>query len=123
MIDLNLHSIISFVFDCPTVIIITYTGPPVILFSLSHQTPKESSVHCTVNGGKPSSYLHNIMLIKNESTVIQAQGDHLSYNISLDMFGVYTCIVESLHSTDNKTLLIPEKGKQKFCLSRLHKQC
>ena len=82
-----------------------------IHFSVSQSTPEGSSLECSVDGGNPSSYHHNITLVKNGTIVIIVRGDHLSYNVS-NMFGVYTCVVESLHSTNNKTLLIPERGNQ-----------
>ena len=80
-------------------------------FSVSQSTSEGSSLECSVGGGNPSSYHHNIKLVKNGSIVMIVRGDHLSYNVS-NMFGVYTCVVESLHSTNNKTLLIPERGNQ-----------
>ena len=74
-----------------------------------------SSLECTVEGGNPDTdlYNHTVWLIKNNKTVYQTYGHKMSYNINMSGhagFGVYTCFVESLHSTLNASLLIPERG-------------
>ena len=82
--------------------------PPLVELSLAQSLPESSFLVCSAKGGSPESYQHNILLTRNE-TLSHTLGDHISYNLS-DVFGVYTCIVESLLSTTSKTILFPQRG-------------
>ena len=92
-------------------VVYLYAGSTVV--SMMLYSP--STIECTVDGGNPNTHNHMIWLIKNNKTIFQTYGCKLSYNIDVNVsghavFGVYTCFVESLHSSHSASLLIPERG-------------
>ena len=103
------------------VLSINFSGSPTVSVNEVFNPLMGSSVECTVEGGNPNTdlYNHTIWLIKNNKPVYQTYGHHLSYNVSMSgraVFGVYTCFVESLHSSHSTSLLIPERGNSCFTL-------
>ena len=68
---------------------------------------------CTADNGIPDA--HNLTWIKNGRTLASGRGKSLTYNIlysSQDPYGMYTCLVESLYSTEMTSILIQEKGTE-----------
>ena len=72
----------------------------------------DETVHikCSAEDGNPD--LYNLTLFKNNiQLVFSTQTNSLTYSAK-GAFGVYTCLVESLHTTATESVFLQEKGKQ-----------
>ena len=93
-------------------IVMLLTEPPSVEVSSSIMAALlDENIHikCSAEGGNPD--LHNITLLKNNAPLtVSTQTDSLTYDTK-GVFGVYTCLVESLYTTATESLLLQEKGK------------
>ena len=64
---------------------------------------------CTAVGGVPDS--HNISLLHLNQLIATRMGSKLQTYIADDLFWEFTCIVESLYTTEWVSLFWHEKGK------------
>ena len=74
---------------------------------------RESTIlTCSAHGGRPDT--HNLTWTKDGVVLARGHGTTLNYNTLYSFpnpFGRYTCTVESLHSSEEKSVLIQEKGR------------
>ena len=77
---------------------------------------KETTIlTCSAEDGNPDT--HTLSWIKDGHTLNSSEGNSLTYNILYyphNPYGVYTCVVESLYTTEEKSLLIQEEGECMF---------
>ena len=73
---------------------------------------------CTAVGGVPDS--HNITLLHLNQLITTSIGNKLQAYIANDLFWEFTCIVESLYTTKQVSLLWYEKGMMQI---RVYIQC
>ena len=73
---------------------------------------RESTIlTCSAHGGRPDT--HNLTWTKDGVVLARERGTTLNYNTLYSFpnpFGRYTCTVESLYGTEEKSVLIQEKG-------------
>ena len=97
------------------------------IFSFHHTEPPSTNVTaeqpalegrestiltCSVHGGRPDT--HNLTWTKDGVVLVSGRGTTLNYNTLYSFpspFGRYTCTVESLHSSEEKSVLVQEKGR------------
>lgn len=74
-------------------------------------TGENVEIICRAVGGNPD--VHNLTLTKSDTNLkLITQSNSLSHS-TRDMYGVYTCVVESLHTTATESILLQEKGTVK----------
>ena len=73
---------------------------------------RESTIlTCSAHGGRPDT--HNLTWTKDGVVLARGRGTTLNYNTLYSFpnpFGRYVCTVESLYSSEEKSVLIQEKG-------------
>ena len=73
---------------------------------------RESTIlTCSAHGGRPDT--HNLTWTKDDVVLVRGRGTTLNYNALYSFpnpFGRYVCSVESLYSSEEKSVLIKEKG-------------
>ena len=73
---------------------------------------RESTIlTCSAHGGRPNT--HNLTWTKDGVVLVRGRGTTLNYNTLYSFpnpFGRYVCSVESFYSSEEKSVLIQEKG-------------
>lgn len=73
---------------------------------------RESTIlTCSAHGSRPDT--HNMTWTKDGDVLVRGRGTTLNYNTLYSFpnpFGRYVCTVESLYSSEEKSVLIQEKG-------------
>ena len=82
--------------------------PQVNISSINFAESSLTQLVCTAVGGVPDS--NSITLLHSSQTITTSMGDKLQSYIANGLFGEFTCIVESLYSTKQVSLLLQEKG-------------